>query len=379
MRSLVVVVCLAASVMLAGSMACLPMASAEPVDGAPLQRLSLLQQVEIDLSGYLEAKSLPVRLESAAQVVSALEGSRNIALHMEVLRRAAQQLSDSERRTLVQAVSLRHKEIPDDVFRYFDTGYAEVLIAGNKTGLFFLRKANDHIKNQFTSLAYAMAQAEVERNIEGGAPDDLTPRKQDVTYKLTDAINRDAEAHMPGFWPAFRAVIQQLRPMGAYTDYTQTDFTQNYLPYGKLPSPTQPTDDTAASTEVHGMVVGEAASLVDVPAACSYPALSAPLPFDRLFRTLTIPLDAQGQTMTAHFFLVEADQPYRAVILDGDQHPLAEVNTPVAPYIFEDLDDDGTPEIVIRQMAQNPALPLVVYRFEGCGFRADETIAALFQ
>ncbi|MBK8189313.1 MAG: hypothetical protein IPK79_02585 [Vampirovibrionales bacterium] len=345
---------------------------------APAPTLSLLKSVEIDLSGYLEAKSLPSQFVAANDVVSAIDASRNIALHMELIRRAAQQLSPEERIALLAALEARHKEIPDDVFRFFDSGYGEVLLDGNKTGLFFLRKANDQLKNQFTSLAYAMAQAEIELNQEHGAPDQLTPRKQDVAYKLTDAVNRDAEAHMPGFWPAFRAVIDRLRPIAAYTDYAQTDFTQNYLPYGVLPSPIDPAQDGEDAEASPSGIAGEASNLDPEP-ACVYPALSAPLDFSRLFRSLTLPLDGHGQTMTAHFFLADVEHRYRAVILDEAGRPLVDFQTTAAPYIFEDLDEDGAPEIVIRQMAQNPAAPLTVYRYNKCVFQADEAISALFR
>jgi hypothetical protein len=50
-----------------------------------------------------------------------------------------------------------------------------------------------------------------------------------------------------------------------------------------------------------------------------------------------------------------------------------------ANRLVEDLDGDGTFEIVARQYKQDPYNPVIVYRYTPCGFELDKKIFNAFR
>ncbi len=332
----------------------------------------LLKSLPVEISGYEETGTLfPETLGTADQVLAVLNGTRYIALHMEALRRAYHQLPVEQQNRLVDMLHKRHREIQDDAMRYFDYGYAKLLFEDNKAGLYLLRKANDRLRTQFTSLAYAMAQVEVDLNQEEAAPDVLTTRKMDVKYKLSDAVTLDAEAHLPGFWPTFTQVVEKISSLPAYQDLIRRDFTQAYVPYGERVMP------ASESTAPQGGSVEEDAEPCAISECCELekpPALN----WGNLYRSITVDLNDDGRQEALHFFK-NSDHDFRVLAVNRKNQVLADFLSPVAPYVLEDLDEDGIPEIVIRGFPKDWNKPVQVYRLNECRFTLDETVDSYFK
>lgn len=342
---------------------------------AQSETLDLLRAIPLEISGYPAASSIPEHFTTADQVMGILNSDPNQLIHMEVLRRAHFDLSATEREALLAKLLARHRQAENDRARFFDYGYAQMVLSQNKTGLFFLRKANDHFQNQFTALAYAMAQAEADLIHENSTPEVLTTRKMDVVYKLKDALKYDREHHQPGFWPTYIRVVQKLDPMPAYHDFTETDFSTYYVPYGNSDLSSQ-----ISASGVNYLATADGASATYSEGACETTSVS---PTDRaemtqLYSSGQIDFNHSGQAKTLQFYRRDTSPEYRLVVSDGGRNTLLNLLTPVGPYVVEDLEGDGIFEIVIRQYAFDQLNPIVVYRLADCGFKKDKNIDALF-
>jgi hypothetical protein len=338
----------------------------------------LLHQVEFDISAYPESKKLSGRLTNADEVVQILNGTKNLLVHMEAIRRGSIDLSESEKQALVQKVHARYFASENDVTKFFDNGYTQMTVLNNKSGLFFLRKANDKLANQFTSLAYALAQADADVNIERSSPANMSFRKLDVTYKMTDAVARDAQSHQPGFWPSFTQALEKLGTIPAFTSFAHKDFSDSYVPF--------PNDGVLGQGGKVKVVTAEStatdASGKSVAASCQ-PAISSgqdiSVDLTKAFKMMPLRLGIMSPLDKVYFFQTAQASQYRVLAINGSRQVLADFISPQAPYIIEDLEGDGTDELVVRQYLKDKKEPVKVYRYSPvCGFQQDKTVASYF-
>lgn len=342
------------------------------------KQIDLLHTVPLEIQGSADARTLPEKITSADEVVSVLNSAGNLLVHMETLRRGYIDLPSTEQERLVNLLNKRYQSTSEDPVRFFDHGYAQLVYKENKTGLFFLRKANDRLKNQFTSMAYAMAQADVDLNIENGSPDAMTFRKLDVIYKMTDAVDYDARAHQNGFWPSFVRISQELKKFGPYAEFTNTDFSERYLSYlsgGGLVNGETVRVSVEESTATPPNTQKETA-----PSTCD-PVRGYDTASNhgggQLFRSRTLSLGTGNGT--AHFYTTGMENQYKVVAVNSSNQVVGNFLSPSAPYIIEDLNGDGVDEFVIRQFLKDPFEPVKVYRFTSCGFQLDNTLANYFK
>lgn len=346
------------------------------------QAVDLLRSVTLTIDGYTTGTpAYPETFTTASQVLGTLSTKRNLLFHMETLRRSEAQLPDVEKTALLARLMKRYQASDEDPVLFFDHGYAQLVFNHNKTGLFFLRKANDRIQDQFSAMAYAMAQAEVDLNEEAASPTEVNQRKMSVANMMKDAAKRDAETPKPGFWPSFLHVIAALKAIPAYSDLTGTDFSMVMVPYGNtsLVSDTSSNSATAiASTE------GVPTSEKPEPRACIFDNSNTNIPNPKTaVTTKHADLNNDGSPETIRFFETGSGgrdtHHYQVVVTDAQNHVLANFTSPVAPYIIEDLDGDKVYEFVIRQARIDPYHPVVVYRYDGCQYAPDEDTASLFR
>ena len=320
--------------------------------------------------------SAPATLTSADEVLGLLNNQRDVLFHMEIIRRSYQTLPPNQQGPLLVKLEKRYEAAPDDPVIFFDHGYAQLVFEQNKTGLFFLRKANDRIQDQFSAMAYAMAQAESDLRDEGASGENMTSRKVSVIHLMEDAARRNAERPKPGFWPSFVQMLDTLKPMEAYSTLTGTDFSVEAVPYGDLPS-----SSSAAPLNITNALASESGggSVVD-----PYDAQNCSLTADPAFNpaqgvnTRKIDLTNNGFEETIQF-VKNSNDTYDVMILDKNQLAMASFTSPVAPYIVEDLDGDDVYEIVIRQYRFDPLHPVRVYRYDGCQYVPDNDIHAIFE
>lgn len=71
--------------------------------------------------------------------------------------------------------------------------------------------------------------------------------------------------------------------------------------------------------------------------------------------------------------------PYYVRILDISKRVIGQLYSSKAPFIMEDLDRDGTYEMVVRQYNIEPMQPILVYRWNGSCYGEDRDISAYFQ
>ncbi len=343
-------------------------------------KLDLLHNVPLEISEHTTTLNIPEQVSSADQVLNILNASPNLLVHMEMMRRGYHHLPTSEQDKLVNELNKRYTAASSDPIKFFDHGYAQLVYKNNKTGLFFLRKANDKLRNQFSSLAYALAQADVDLYIENNPADTMTFRKLDVIYKLTDAVDYDARAHQSGFWPTFVRVSNELKKVGPYAEFTNTDFSERYLSYvGKVG-----TANTVSNPDSVEVSVEESTAIPPTaPASSSVcePAILPPgeISAGQLFRSRKISLGEGRGHGTANFYTTQQTGQYKVVVTDAANQVIGRFLSPSAPYIVEDLNRDGVDEFVIRQFLKDPLNPIQVYRFGPCGFQLDKTISNYFK
>lgn len=345
---------------------------ASPVD--------ILRSVELEIKSYPEAERFPGQFSTAEQVLSLLDGNTsNLLVRMEALRRGYHQLSYTEQERLLDELFKRQRAQEHDLLIAFDHGYAQMLYRQNKTGLYFLRKANDRFADQFSSLAYAMAEAEADINIESALPDVMTQRKLDVIFKMTDAVKRDANNHQPGFWTSFVRVVDKLRPIGAYQSFVRRDFSLNYLPYGNKVIPLKGTHTDSQSLYKDGLsplltsstpTPGECNPVQQVSTGGQDDLLGMEPAFSRT-------INFNGMDTQLQFFRPQPDLYHVRVLMPDGQPALSFKSN--SSSVVEDLDGDGIYEIVARKYFHNPLTPVSVYRYNaGCGFVLDQSVHEAF-
>lgn len=354
----------------------------------PPQDIDFLHNISLDVSQYPDGLSLVSHFSKADEVLTALKCSDDLPVHMEALRRGYGELPISEKKDLVVKLLKRYEQASEDAVSYFDYGYAQLIYLDNQTGLFFLRKANDKLKTQFTALAYAMGQAQIDLNQEKSAPGMMTVRKLDVIHKLSDALAQDVSNHQPGFWPAYMQVIKKLTPLPAYQDFTKRDFSLGYIPYGKKLPMFQMMVDSPVEKPIQPRI--EPYTLVAVNSEKSNSKDRKPKPL-----MSTQGIDAEwpsgideepliGSRMLPNgrhqlkFFRMKAADQIKVMIIDAQNQSLISFITQGGMEIIEDLEKDGIYELVVRQYKQAPFDPVRVYRWTGSDYKLDQALYQKF-
>ncbi len=353
-----------------GVVSALSVAGAAYLPGmAAEQSVDILRSVPLEVQDYASAKSFPEKFTSATEVMSVLNSTPVLLVHMEALRRGYLDLPASEQEKLLSDLHKRRMTNENDLMLGFDHGYAQLVYKRNKTGLFFLRKANDKIQDQFSNLAYGMAEAEADILLEGAKPEETTTRKMDVTYKLGDAVKLDAIKHQPGFWPSYVRVIEKLKPMPAYQSFTRRDFSLAYVPYGNSVVPLK-TGTSATSLPLSN----QPAALLSNSLGTSCDPNDGLKDADGKLGNIVSQRSANfnGNTALIQFSPTEETHLYRVRVLNATGAPMLSFKTYAMSNIVEDLDGDGVFEIVARQYQFNPMLPVLVYRYTPCGFELDK-------
>lgn len=345
---------------------------------AQADTVDFLRTIPLTVDGYASAKAFPETFTTPDQVIQALNSTPVLLVHMEAIRRAYHDLDVASQDKLLEAIHKRRMTNEKDLMLGFDHGYAQLVFKQNKTGLFFLRKANDFFQDQFSALAYGMAEVEADITLEEASPEATTTRKLDAMFKLADAVQRDAQKHQPGFWPSYIQVIEKMKSMPAYKSFSNRDFSLVYVPYGNAVVPLGGVQNSSQSLTTNNPESGlTSASFGSV---CS----PEPGPMDMDYnavRGVSIAQQAtnfNGNPALIQFFQTQASQGskhYLVRVTGSDGKPMAAFKTNVAPNrIVEDLDKDGVFEIVVRQYRENPLQPVIVYRATPCGLEADQKI-----
>lgn len=343
----------------------------EPVD--------FLRSVPLEVSGYPAAQCLSSKLTSADQVLTVLNNTQVLLVHMEALRRGYADLPASEQEKLLKALHKRHMTNENDLGLGFDLGYAELVYEHNKTGLFFLRKANDHFQDQFSNLAYGMAQVEADLTLENAKPEEMTTRKMDAMYRLGDAVKIDATKHQPGFWPSYVRVIEKMKPMSAYKSFSRRDFSLVYLPYGNSVVPLSNVNVNTLSEIKPGATVANTLT-GSVTSSCAPEAGNTDT--NSFFGSMISQRTAtfRDGKATIQFYPTSENHLYQVRVISNPGMPVVTFKTyTTANNVLEDLDGDGVFEIVARQYQYDPFKPVLVYRYTACGFELDKKIADDFQ
>ncbi len=340
------------------------------------QAIDMLRNVPLDISSYSQSAEFPSTFTSAEEVLNILNGKRTLLLHMEALRRANSDLAPAQKQELIQKLHDRHRALHEDAVRYFDYGYAQLVINNNKTGLFFLRKANDAIKSQFSSLAYAMAEAEAEINLENGNGAEMTTRKMNVMYNLRDAVKKDADHPRKGFWPTLVRTIESLKALPAYEEVTTTDMSLQYVPYGSSALP-QSTFSVANHLDDGRIDPTEGTML------CGGDVYH-PIETETLLNEKHVSLRGDDVPYHVSFYKSGLDdagrERFRVVVADAKDHLIKQFFSYQAPYIIEDIEGDGEFEFVLRQYDESPMEPIEVYRMTGtCSLEKDTDIVEYFK
>lgn len=346
----------------------------------------LLRTIPFEVSGYSEAATLDQDTLNAEATYALLENSSPLIIHMEALRRAYEHYGTNtdERDKLLKLLKERYIGDQNNPVKFFDYGYAQLVLEGNKNGLFFLRKANDKISSPYTSLAYGIAQADIDILTENAAPDSLTTRKMDVTYKLKDALVFNKDDRLPGIWPSYVRILEGLKQYPAYDSLQAEDVTTIYVPYGiaslsreatahqflAISSPYESSDEQAVKEE-------PATPVVEVEATC--PAESALPSWNSLTHSKSVDLDNDGSPESINFFQVPSSKEYAVKVLNVQNKIIGSFASYKAPYIVEDIDGDGKFELVVRQFDKDPYHPLYVYRWNGNCYAKDKAIASFFE
>jgi hypothetical protein len=351
----------------------------EPID--------FLRTVPLQIEGYPAAQCLSVPLTSAGQILQVLDTTPTLLVHMEALRRGYADLPLIEQTKLMQALHKRHLTNEKDLLLGFDLGYGELVYEHNKTGLFFLRKANDQIQDQFSNLAYGMAQVEADLTLENASPEEMTTRKMDAMYRLGDAVKIDAAKHQPGFWPSYVRVIEKIKPLAAYKSFSRRDFSLAYLPYGNsvVPLSQVTTTSSLADTQPGTVPVSGLAGALSgaVEFTCeptdtetgakkeTVPFLGSPL--------LQRPANFKNTQASIQFYPTAETHQYQVRVLGKGGAPMLTFLSNTTSNVLEDVDGDGVFEIVARQYEYNPYKPIIVYHYAPCGFALDRKIEESFQ
>lgn len=339
--------------------------------------IDILRSVPLEIKQYPEAKNFPGKFTTAEQVLAAIDSTPNLLVHMEAIRRGYHDLDAEQAEKLLSALFKRHQTDEKDLMHGFNHGYAQLVFKHNKTGLFFLRKANDKFKDQFSSLAYGMAEVEADINLENAKPEEMTMRKLDVTFQLSDAVKRDAEKHQPGFWPSYMRVIEKVKTVPALSSFARRDFSLAYLPYGNSVIPMRGAMTVSLPLKASpSTLLSNAMTTSCNPDAVESGSGSATATGAAISQRSA---DFNGNVALIQFFNTEQAGLYRVRVTGSDSTPMLSFKTYAMPHIVEDLEGDGTFEIVARQYKQDPLNPVLVYRYTPCGFELDKKVFNTFQ
>ena len=339
------------------------------------ENVDFLRTIPLEVSGYASAQNFPEKFTTADQVIQAINSSPVLLVHMEAIRRGYHDLPVAEQEKLLTNLHKRRQTNENDLVLGFDHGYAQLVYKQNKTGLFFLRKANDRLQDQFSNLAYGMAQVEADINLEGAAPDQTTTRKMDATYKLGDAVKADALKHQPGFWPTYMRVVEKMRELPAYKSFTRRDFSIAYVPVGSKVVP------MAGATTTSIPLTDKPASLLSNALNTSCTPATNEADADTTPGAILAQRSANFNGNQALITFSPTGQPslYRVQVLAPNGQPMLSFKSHAMPNIVEDIDGDGILEIVARQYQHNPLQPILVYRYTPCGFELDKKVFNDFQ
>lgn len=349
------------------------------IGASQAEKLDILRSVPLEVSGYASGKALPEKFTTNEQVIQALNSTPVLLVHMEALRRAYHDLPVTEHDKLLTTIHKRRMTNERDLTLGFDHGYAELVFKQNKTGLFFLRKANDYFRDQFSALAYGMAEVEADINLEDSTPDTMTTRKLDAMFQLGDAVKRDAMKHQPGFWPSYLKVIEIMKPMPSYKSFSSRDFSLVYVPYGNSVVPLKGITTASLPMNDGGAPLS---SLTDAALGTTCSPEPSPFEASEAGQPFTGSSVAQhsasfngSNALIQYFQSPQEPNLYRVRVTGQDGRQLATFKTSVIPRrSVEDLDGDGVHEIVIRQYVQNPLMPVIVYRYTPCGLELDQKV-----
>ena len=151
-----------------------------------------------------------------------------------VIQQHGPSLALAEQEALLQKLFQAYRRAPDSADAFLPYGYAQWIVRGNKTGLFFMRKAADKLpKEPYVQLAYAIAQVDADRHLEGAPPEEYTLRKLDAVHKLDDALAAQRDNPQDKLWPTLLAVRDALASWPAYADWARQDLSLKMVPYGK--------------------------------------------------------------------------------------------------------------------------------------------------
>lgn len=344
----------------------------------------LLRSVPFEVTGYTEAATLDQTIQTADGTYALLTTSKPLLVHMEALRRAYKVYGSNtaEKDKLLTALKDRYMKDANNAEKFFDYGYAQLVMDGNKNGLFFLRKANDKLASPYTALAYGLAQVDIDILVEKATTTDLTTRKMDAMYKLKDALMFNKEDHLPGIWPSYIHIVEALKSYPAYDSLVKEDVSAMYVPYGFVSISRAPGGfqfmslDSTANPETKPSSTIKT-SISEVAGTCQFS--SEPVNWAAMAMSKAVDMDNDGKQETVGFFSAGENRPYQVKVLSPENRVIGEFTSFKAPYIIEDIDSDSKFELVVRQFDKDPYHPLYVYRWNGSCFGEDKRITTLFQ
>lgn len=355
----------------------------------------LLRTVPLAVTGYPDAEGLDQNVLTAESTLQFINSTTPLIVHMEALRQAYHTFgnNDQEREHLLKSLKERYMNDSQNPHKYFDYGYAQLVMEFNKNGLFFLRKANDALAIPDTSLAYGLAQIDIDRHIEQAAPDLLTTRKMDVGYRLKDALVFNKEDRRPGIWPSYINILEGLKDYSAFDSLRNEDVTVIYVPPGNISLNRKPKEESnnallametsadensnPSSVLPEEEVSSDSASASEIETSCQFSTNSPN--WTALALSKGLDLNSDGKPESINFFVTTDGAPYQVRVLDSSNQVIGEFTSYKAPYIMEDLENDGEYELVVRQFDKEPYHPLYVYRWNGQCYGEDKRITAFFQ
>jgi hypothetical protein len=366
---------------------------------------------------------------SGQSLLSMLDARANQPLaQLSLLLAARQHLTPAQQMAVLPVLKARVDAKNSQPSQWMTFGFAKVALERSKTGLFFLRKANDELQTPASELAYAMAQADMELSLEKGNPNEVTVRKLDVAYLLNQAVKQDAAKHEPGFWPLFADTVSQLRTMQGYSSLLSKDYSQLYVPMGNRMAVTVPTTtvnqylaslngasksprkiadaaSSAATPKRPWRWWWQKAEPVDTAAApssvtASNGASTTPSSTEivmgssvsstggKVLDTKYVQLSPDpGQWIGVQYSVPASELPLgivppkqlEALVLNKNNQPLGRITVPDQSSLAEDLDRDGQFELVVRQFSKVPQYPVRVFRITPTGMVEDSRYTQLFR
>ncbi|MFM7468949.1 MAG: hypothetical protein ACKO37_05570 [Vampirovibrionales bacterium] len=364
----------------------------------PTPTMDFIRTIPISPS-FTETRFLPSGMLTLPQAqVLLMNDTTSHALHMEVIRLATHQLSASDQQKLMYTLYQRYQKDTTNPRWFFDYGWAQLALQRNKTGLFFLRKANDKLAQQDTMLAYAMAQVEADLVAEGNPPEEPTVRKTDVMFKLKDAIALQMEHPKQGFWPTYVRLLERLSPFAAYDSFVSRDYSLQLFPKVavkqdySIPSPKPVTTSvstsnaTASKTGVplpHAQGVNSTSGSISIACGVS-PTAVQQVSSSTFLNGEWVKVSSQN-TPPYRLFIYQASETatkrYHALVVNEKNQAILALQHLSSYRLQEDPNGDGIPELVVRQYQDNRFDPVMVYSLQpetGC-YTRNTDMTRIFQ